>query len=87
MVLCANCPENYLGKAWTVKQRISKHRYDVHHPENSNCKKCINHIRDSSKLVEPYFNFYPFFYVEGSALRHFMERRFIGQWKPTLNVH
>ena len=82
---CRICPKNYLGKADCTKQRIRKHKSDVNHPENSNCVKCINHLIGCSNLVEPFFIFYPFYYVDDPGLRHFMERRFIINWKPTLN--
>ena len=87
IVKCNHCQDKevYLGKTDNVKQRIAKHASDVRIPENSTCKKCVCHLRKCSNLIEPYFSFYPFFYVEESGLRHFMERRFINQWKPSLN--
>ena len=85
VLICINCPENYLGKTDKTKQRVSKHASDVRHPENSNCKKCSKHLRECSNMVEPYFKLYPFFYIDDAALRHFMERRFINQWGPSLN--
>ena len=85
VLICINCPENYLGKTDKTKQRVSKHASDVRHPENSNCKKCSKHLRECSNMVEPYFKLYPCFYIDDAALRHFMERRFINQWGPSLN--
>ena len=85
VLLCKNCCENYLGKSDTIKHRIAKHKSDVLNPHNSMCKICTNHLRDCSKFVEPYFVFYPFFYVEEPGLRHFMERWFLNSFKPTLN--
>ena len=75
----------YLGKAGSCKTRMAKHKSDVQNPQNSNCKKCTEHIRNVSKLTEPYFQFYPFFYVPETHLRDFMENRFIRRFKPTLN--
>lgn len=75
----------YLGKTKNVKHRIAKHISDVNHPENSNCKKCAEHIRMDSKLQEPYLKFHPFFYVDDPHLRAFMEARFIKRFKPQLN--
>ena len=87
VLLCNHCPDNYLGKTQIVKPRISKHASDVRIPTNSNCRKCAEHIRECSGLREPYFSYYPFFYVDDPALRHFMEKRFILKWKPTLNSY
>ena len=75
----------YLGKTKFVKNRISKHISDVNHPANSKCRKCVEHIRIDSKLREPYFKFYPFFYVDDPHLRAFMEMSFIQRFKPPLN--
>ena len=86
VVICKKCPETYLGKTDKTKQRISKHASDVRHPANSKCKACTTHLLKCSNMVEPFFNFFPFFYVEGAALRHFTERRFINLWKPSLNI-
>ena len=85
LLKCKRCRENYLGKSDSTKRRVGKHKSDVLIPENSNCRVCADHLRDCSKLVEPYFVFYPFFYVDNPGLRHFMERRFINNFKPTLN--
>ena len=87
IVICVNCRDQfYLGKTIDGKQRCRKHASDVRHPENSNCRHCAEHIRTCSvTLVEPYFSFFPFFYVDNAELRHFMERRFINRWHPPLN--
>ena len=85
VILCNYCDEYYLGKAAVVKSRCSKHASDVRLPWNSNCRVCSEHLRNCSNLIEPYFTYYPFYYVDDPALRHFMERRFINKWKPTLN--
>ena len=87
VVQCKNCNEFYVGKAGAVKPRLSKHASDVRHPENSKCKKCTNHLRACSNMEEPFFHFYPFFYVEEPGLRHFMETRFQLRWKPSLNSY
>ena len=85
--IASGCRENYIGKAKTVKSRVSKHASDVRLPHNSKCKKCTNHLREHSKLKEPFFRYYPFFYVNEPGLRHFMETRFRLRWKPTLNSY
>ena len=77
--------EFYIGQAKNVKFRVAKHKSDVNHPKNSTCKKCTTHLRNVSGMVEPYFKFYPIFYVDDEDLRDFMERRFIRDYKPTLN--
>ena len=87
VVLCIVCNENYLGKTKHCMNRISKHASDVRIPENSKCRKCTDHLRNCSKLREPYFHFYPFFYVNEPGLRHFMETRFRLRWKTSLNLH
>ena len=86
-VLVCRCWDYYVGKAAIVKSRISKHASDVRHPENSNCKKCTNHVRACSKMEEPFFQLFPFFYAEGPGLRHFMETRFKLRWRPVLNSY
>ena len=85
--IASGCRDIYIGKAKSVKGRVSKHASDVRLPHNSKCKKCTNHLREHSKLKEPYFRYYPFFYVNEPGLRHFMETRFRLRWKPTLNSY
>jgi hypothetical protein len=87
VLFCRLCLEYYLGKAITTKTRISKHASDVRHPENSKCRKCTDHLRTCSKMEEPFFHFYPFFYVDEPGLRHFLETRFRLRWHPTLNSY
>ena len=85
VLVCIRCDDYYVGKASETKQRISKHASDVRLPENSKCKKCTNHLRSCSGLVEPYFRFYPFYYAEEPGFRHFLETRFQLRWRPPLN--
>ena len=87
VLICIKCEDYYVGKANIVKPRISKHASDVRHPENSKCRKCTDHLRDCSRMVEPFFRFYPFYYAEEPGLRHFMETRFRLRWKPVLNSY
>ena len=87
VIFCRVCTSNYIGKAMTCKSRIAKHASDVRNPHNSQCKKCTNHLRDCSNIEEPYFRFYPFFYVNEDGLRHFLETRFRLRWKPVLNTY
>ena len=85
VAFCIHCPNIYVGKTKTTKQRISKHASDVRLPANSNCRKCAEHFGKCSKMREPFFRLLPFYYVDSPGLRHFMEKRFITKWKPTLN--
>lgn len=87
VVICRACTDNYLGKTANLKQRTGKHASDVRHPANSNCRKCAEHLRKCSLLQEPFFNIFPFYYVDDPPLRHFMEKRFILRWKPPLNLY
>ena len=55
--------------------------------QNSFCKKCSEHLRDCSKMKEPFFRIYPFLYENKKELREFKEKRFIMRWKPQLNTY
>ena len=79
--------EFYLGKTTNAKERMSKHISDINIPANSNCIKCALHLGKVSGMKEPYFRFYPFFYVDDPHLRSFMEKRFVQRFKPTLNLN
>ena len=50
----------YIGQTKEWKQSTRKYKSDVIHPNNSNCKEYLEHLRTCSKLREPYFNIYPF---------------------------
>ena len=75
----------YLGRTVNVKNRTAKHISDVLNPANSKCKEFTEYARNSSNLVEPFFLFIPFYYVQDENLRDFMEKRFIRRFGPTLN--
>ena len=77
----------YMGQTDELKQRTRKHKSDAIHPNNSNCKKCSEHVRTCSKMKEPYFNIYPFLYEENKYLLEFKERRYIMNWEPQLNSY
>ena len=85
--ICNNCDFFYIGQTEELKQHTRKHKSDLIHPSNSNCKKCWQHLRACSKVKEPYFNIYPFFYEENKYLREFKERRCIMNWESQLNSH
>ena len=74
--MCNTCEWFYLGQATNLKQRIRKL-----------CKKCSEHLRDCSRMKEPFFRSYPFLYENKKELREFKEKRFIMTWKPQLNTY
>ena len=76
VLICNNCEFFYIGPTEELKQRTWKHKSLVFHLNNSNCKKCWEHLRTCSKMKEPYFNIYPFLYEENKYLREFKERRY-----------
>ena len=80
------CP-HYIRQTEELKKRIRKHKSDVIHPNNSNCKKCSEHLVTCSKMKEPYFNIYPFLFEENEYLREFKERQYIMNWKSQLNSY
>ena len=73
-----------IGETDELKQHERKHKSDVIHPNNSNCKKCSEHLRTCSKMKEPYFNIYPFLYEENKYLQ---DRQYIMNWEPQLNFY
>ena len=85
--ICNNCDLFYIGQTEDLKQRTRKHKSDVSHPNNSNCKKCSEHLRTCSKMKEPYFNIYPFLYEENKYLPEIKERRYIMNWEPQLSSY
>ena len=76
-----------IGKIEELKQRTGKHKSDVLHPNNSNCKKCAEHLRTCSKMKEPYFNIYPFLNEENRYLLEFKERRYKINCESQLNSY
>ena len=85
--MCIICEWFYLGQATNLKQRIRKHKSDVFHAQNSFCKKYSEHLRDCSRMKEPFFRIYPFFCENKKELREFKEKRLIMSWKPQLNTY
>ena len=75
-----------LGHTTSLKQRVRKHKSDVFHPPNSFYKKCSEHLRDCSRMKEPFFRIYPFLSDNEKELREFKEKRFIMRWKPQFNM-
>ena len=87
MLMSNTCEWFYLGQTTNLKQRIRKLKSDVFHAQNSFCKKYSEHLRDCSRMKEPFFRIYPFFYQNKKELREFKEKRFIMSWKPQLNTY
>ena len=54
-----------------LKQIIRKHKSDVFHPQNSFCKKCLEHLRDWNRMKETFFTIHPFLYENKKELREF----------------
>ena len=85
ILMCSTSAWFYLEQATNLKQRIRKHKLDVFHPQNRFCKKCSEHLRDCSRMKEPFFRIYPFSYENKKELRKFKEKRFIMRCKPQFN--
>ena len=58
MMMCNTYEWFYLGQIANLKQRIRKHKSDFFHPQNSYCQKCSEHLRDCSRMKEPFFRIY-----------------------------
>ena len=58
--MCNNCHFFYTRKTEGLKQGTRKHKSDVIHPNDSNCKKCSEHLRTCSKMEET-FQYLPVF--------------------------
>ena len=83
--MCNTCDWFYLGQTTNLKQRIRKQKSDVFHPQDIFFKKCLEHLRDCSRMKEPFFRIYPFLYENKKEL--FKEKCFIMRWKPQLNTY
>ena len=59
-----------------TRQGTRKHKSDVIHSNNSNCKKCSENLRTCSRMKERYFNIYRFLSEENRYLREFKERQY-----------
>ena len=61
VLICNNCDFFYIGQTEELKQRTRKHKSDVNHPNNSNCKKCLEHLRICLKNERTIFQYLPVF--------------------------
>ena len=50
VLICNNCDFFYIGQTEELKQSTQKHKSDVIHPNNSNCRKSSKHLRTLSKM-------------------------------------
>lgn len=82
---CNFCWNFYIGQSSSLTSRTCKHKSDVYHPENSNCKICSKHFRNCSRFVIPFFKIYPLLYEDDKPKRLFLEKRLILKYKPSLN--
>ena len=63
ILMCNTCEWFDLDQTTNLKKRIRKHKSDVFHPQNSFCKKFLEHLRDcrknrNTKLVVRYRCFF-----------------------------
>ena len=61
ILMCNTCEWFYLGQTTNLKQRIRKHKSDAFHPQNSFCKKSSEHLRNCSRMKEPFLEFTHFY--------------------------
>ena len=87
VLICNNCDYFYIGQTEELKQHTRKHKSDVIHLNNSNCKKSFEHLRTGSKMKERYFNVYPILYEENKNLQEFQERLYIMNREPQVNSY
>ena len=50
LLICNNCDFFCIGQTEELKQRSRKQKSDEIYPNNSNCKKCPEHLRTCSKM-------------------------------------
>ena len=80
---CRHCWKFYIGETCHLKKRTRKHKSDVYHPQNSNCRVLSEHLRKCSS--SPHFQIFPILYVDDKHRRRFIEKRLIKQFQPPLN--
>ena len=87
ILICNACEWFYLRQTTNLKQRIRRDKSDVFNSQNSFCKKRSEHLRDCSRMEQPFLRIYPFLYENKKELRAFKGKRFIMSWKPQLNTY
>ena len=81
LLICNNCGFFYIGQTEELKQHTQKHKSDVIHPNNSNCKKCLEHLRTCPKWKNQIW-ICNLLYEENKRLKG---RRYIMNWELQLN--
>ena len=81
---CRRCWRFYIGETGDLKKRTRKHKSDIRHPRNSNCRVLAEHLRTCSSS-SPQFQIFPILYVDDQHRRRFIEKRLIKQFQPPLN--
>ena len=84
MLICTKDKNNYIGQTEDLRLRSNNSKTMVRY-SNKYPNIYPAHFKNCSKLKDPYFYIYPFYYVEEEKEREFIERRFINKFKPTLN--
>ena len=84
VLVCRKCWKFYIGETSDMKKRTRKHKSDVRHPKNSNCRELAEHLRSCSS-TSPQFRIFPLLYVDDKNKRRFLESRLIKQFRPPLN--
>ena len=72
LLQCNHCWKFYIGETGDLKERTRIHISNVLHPENANCKTLSHHLNRCSRLGEPYFIIYPFYFVKDMHHRCFI---------------
>ena len=85
LLQCNYCWKFYIGETGDLKERTRVHISNVLNPENANCKTLSRHLNHCSRLREPYFIIYPYYFVEDLHHRRFVEKRHIHMFNPPLN--
>ena len=84
VLICRKCWRFYIGETCDLKKRTRKHKSDIRHPKNSNCRELAEHLRACSRS-SPEFRIFPMYYVDDRDKRRFLESRLIKQFRPPLN--
>lgn len=84
VLVCRKCQRFYIGETCDLKKRTRKHKSDIWHPKNSNCRELAEHLRGCSRS-SPQFQIFPLLYVDEKDKRRFLESRLIKQFRPPLN--
>lgn len=85
LLQCNYCWKFYIGETGDLKERTRVHISNVLNPENANCKTLSRHLNHCSRLREPYFIIYPYYFVKDMHHRRFVEKRHIHTFNPPLN--